>query len=75
MFANPAEEQDSVALFLVVRGTHPHPSALIGRRLALPVEKYQLSQIIPDSVACSSLNVSGRTLAIGVERGYSWSSS
>jgi hypothetical protein len=50
---------------------------LLGKlgRLALPVEKYRLSQIIPDSVACSSLNVSGRTLAIGVERGYSWSSS
>jgi hypothetical protein len=75
VFANPAEEQDSATLFLVVGVNHPHPSALISRRLAFPVEQYRVSQIIPDSAACSSLNVSGGTLAIGVERGYAGSPS
>ena len=44
---------------------------LLGKlsRLAFPVDQYQLSQINPDSVACSSLNVNGRTLAVSVGRG------
>ena len=47
VFPNPTKKQYSVTQALMVCVNHPHPSTLTGRRLALPMKRCRICQIIP----------------------------